>query len=88
MTTVHPIPIPRRPLPTRVERVSAAVVRRAVPVLAGSAATLVATLAAERAIREVALGAMERFGAREEVTTDYMRTVVTEVIVHRSLRRA
>lgn len=89
MTVVHPIPLPRPLPPTRVERLGAAVARRALPVLAGSAAALVATLAAERAIRELALGALRgldgstaRSGGAEVV-----RTVVTEVTVIEWIRR-
>ena len=99
MTVVHPVPFTRPQPPTRLERVTTAVVRRALPLVAASAASLVATLAAERAMREVAMNLVERLGAMpaserairglprgfEEVA----RTVVTETtIVERILRRA
>ena len=99
MTVVHPVPFTHPQPPTRLERATTAVVRRALPVVAASAASLVATLAAERAMREVAMNLVERLGAMpagarqsgglargfEEVA----RTVVTETtIVERIRRRA
>ncbi|MFA7249176.1 MAG: hypothetical protein WC273_06025 [Dehalococcoidia bacterium] len=89
MTVLHPVPV-RPALPaTRVERARNAVVRRALPVIAGSAAALVATLAAERAVREIALGAAEHLGAmsNRRGPEAVIRTVVTEVTVIERIRR-
>ena len=74
---------------TRAERVRAAVMRRAVPIVTASATALVATLAAERAIREIAMGAAERLGAlpAQNATTDVIRTVVTEITTVERIRR-
>lgn len=90
MTALHPVPVHATALPTtRVERVRAAVIRRAVPVLAASAGALVATLAAERAIREIAMGAAEHLGAtaQRHGPESVIRTVVTEVTVVERIRR-
>ena len=96
MTVLQPVPLPR-PLPSapvRVDRLRAAVVRRALPVLAGSAGALIATLAAERALRQVALGAVARLGgptamrrATGAVAGGVARTVVTEITVVERIRR-
>ncbi len=88
MTVLHPVRIPAPPL-TRVEQIRSAVVRRALPVVAGSAAALVATLAAERAVRQIAMSAAEALGARSGSGdfTDVIRTVVTEVTVVERIRR-
>ena len=91
MTVLHPVPI--RPLlpATRMERIRDAVVRRALPIIAGSAAALVATLAAERAVREIAMSAAGQLGATTNPRGPeaLIRTVVTEVtVVERIHRRA
>ena len=88
MTVLHPVRVPAAPL-TRVKQIRSAVVRRALPIVAGSAAALVATLAAERAVREIAMSAAEALGARSRPTelTDVIRTVVTEVTVVDRIRR-
>ena len=92
MTVLHPVRVTSSVPATRVERLRAAVVRRALPVIAGSAASLVATLAAERALREIAMGAAERLGAAATPPSgaeSIIRTVVTEVtVIERTLRRA
>ncbi len=94
MTVLHPVRV-RSALPvSRVERVRDAVVRRAVPIVAASATALVATLAAERAVREIAMSAAQRLGAVDarqgtsfRGATDVIRTVVTEVTVVERIRR-
>lgn len=89
MTVLHPVRVePALPM-TRAQNIRAAVVRRALPVLAASAGALVATLAAERALREVAMGAAERLGANATPgrPTAIIRTVVTEVTVVERIRR-
>ncbi len=89
MTVLHPVPV-RSLLPaTRVERIRNAVVRRALPIIAGSAAALVATLAAERAVREIAMSAAGHLGATasHRGPEALIRTVVTEVTVIERIRR-
>lgn len=88
MTVLHPVRVPAAPL-TRVEQVRAAVVRRALPIVAASAAALVTTLAAERAMREIAMSAAEHLGATagRNDATDIIRTVFTEVTVVERIRR-
>lgn len=88
MTVLHPVRVPAMPV-TRAERVRAAVMRRAVPIVTASATALVATLAAERAIREIAMGAAERLGPlpAQNATTDVIRTVVTEITTVERIRR-
>ncbi|MSQ30615.1 MAG: hypothetical protein EXR64_01105 [Dehalococcoidia bacterium] len=89
MTVLHPVPI-RSLLPaTRGERIRDAVVRRALPIIAGSAAALVATLAAERAVREIAMSAAGHLGgpANHRGSEALIRTVVTEVTVVERIRR-
>ena len=95
MTVIHPVPFTRPEPPTRLERVTTAVAQRALPVVAASAASLVTTLAAERAMREVAMNLLERLGAMPEGRRlsrgfeEVARTVVTETtIVERIRRRA
>ena len=90
MTVLHPVRIePAFPV-TRARRVRDAVARRALPVLAASAGALVATLAAERALREVAMSAAEHLGATPIAARGpeaIIRTVVTEVTVVERIRR-
>ena len=89
MTVLHPVRV-GSPLPaTRVEQIRDAVVRRALPIIAGSAAALVATLAAERAVREIAMSAAEHLGATSSPRGPeaIIRTVVTEVTVVERIRR-
>ena len=94
MTVLHPVRVEPSLPATRVEQIRAAVVRRALPILAGSAGALVATLAAERAMREIAMSAAEHLGAMSTPAERrgpeaIIRTVVTEVtVVERILRRA
>jgi hypothetical protein len=92
MTVLHPVRVGSSLPATRVEQIRNAVVRRAVPIIAGSAAALVATLAAERAVREIAMSAAEHLGALGAETTPrgpeaIIRTVVTEVTVVERIRR-
>ncbi len=89
MTVLHPVLVSPVPPPTRVAQARAAVVRRALPVLAASAGALVATLAAERAIRKIAMGAVEHLGATtgQSGPEAIIRTVVTEVTVVERIRR-
>ncbi|MGE3855796.1 MAG: hypothetical protein AB7G21_02425 [Dehalococcoidia bacterium] len=91
MTVLHPVRVGSSLPATRVEQIRDAVVRRAVPIIAGSAATLVATLAAERAVREIAMSAAEHLGglaATERRGPEaIIRTVVTEVTVVERIRR-
>lgn len=84
----------RRPLPAPREAVAAAgraVARRLVPVVSASAATVVATVAAERALAGLALRAVGDAGSRvitpRERATAIRRTVVTEVTVVERVRR-
>ena len=94
MTVLHPVRVEPSLPATRVQQIRAAVVQRALPIIAGSAGALVATLAAERAIREIAMSAAEHLGALSAPTERrgpeaIIRTVVTEVtVVERILRRA
>lgn len=92
MTVLHPVRVGPSLPATRAEQIRDAVVRRAVPIIAGSAAALVATLAAERAIREIAMGAAEHLGAlgstpERRGPEAIIRTVVTEVTVVERIRR-
>ncbi len=91
MTVLHPVRVGPSSLPaTRVEQIRAAVVRRALPVLAGSAAALVSTLAAERALREIVMSATEHLGATAAARSGpeaIVRTVVTEITVVERIRR-
>lgn len=89
MTVLHPVLVGSTLPVTRVQQMRAAVVRRALPIIAGSAAALVATLAAERAVREIAMSAAEHFGAttRHRGPEAVIRTVVTEVTVFERIRR-
>ena len=94
MTLIHPVPLvraqpPARPV-TALQRATTAVARRALPLVAASAASLVATLAAERALREVALNLVERLGGMpvgRPSGDDFARTVVTEITVVERIRR-
>ncbi len=60
------------------------------PILAGSAGTLVASLAAERALARVALGAVSRISGRvfapRQVGVAVRRTVVEEFVVVERIR--
>lgn len=89
MTVLHPVRVGAGLPVTRVERLRDVVVRRAVPIVTASATALVATLAAERAVREIAMGAAERLGVRGGTggSSDVLRTVVTEVTVVERIRR-
>jgi len=92
MTVLHPVRVGSSLPATRVEQIRDAVVRRAVPIIAGSAAALVATLAAERAVREIAMSAVEHLGGPLAHPTPrgpeaIIRTVVTEVTVVERIRR-
>jgi hypothetical protein len=89
MTVLHPVRVGSSLPATRVEQIRDAVVRRAVPIIAGSAAALVATLAAERAVREIAMSAAEYLGATATPRGPeaIIRTVVTEVTVVERIRR-
>lgn len=91
MTVLHPVRVASSSLPaTRVAQIRDAVVRRALPVLAGSAAALVSTLAAERALREIVMSATEHLGATATPRTGpeaIIRTIVTEVTVVERIRR-
>ncbi|MDA0301132.1 MAG: hypothetical protein O2822_01260 [Chloroflexi bacterium] len=89
MTVLHPVRVGSALPATRVEQIRDAVVRRAVPIIAGSAAALVATLAAERAMREIAMSAAEHLGATAAPRgpEGIIRTVVTEVTVVERIRR-
>lgn len=68
----------------------AVIARRAMPILAGSAGMLVASLAAERALARVALGAVGRVSgqvlAPRQVGIAARRTVVEESVVVERIR--
>lgn len=97
MTVIHPVPFARPGHPavtapqTALQRATTAIVRRTLPVVAASAASLVATLAAERAVRQVALNLIERVGGMPvdggRHNDDFARTVVTEITVVERIRR-
>lgn len=87
-----------RPLPARRQAAAlATVVRRALPVVAGSAAAAAVVLTAERALRAVAESALDRVRRRDPApappatgrrTRHTRRTVLTEITVIERRRRA